>query len=158
PIRLGIAGLGMAGSVMAHVAKTHAGFKLTAIADPDRATRERFAAEREAATFASVADMLAGDVIDAIYIATPHQFHAEHASAAAKSGKHIILEKPMALNLAECDDIIAAANQARVALVVGHTHSFAPGVQLMADMIASGEFGKLAMVSMLNYTDFLYRP
>lgn len=148
----------MAGGVMAHVTKTHAGFKLTAIADPDQATRERFAAEHEAATFATVSDMLAADIIDAIYIATPHQFHAEHAIAAARAGKHIILEKPMALSLAECDDILGAADQARVALVVGHTHSFAPGVRLMADMIASGEFGKLAMVSMLNYTDFLYRP
>jgi phthalate 4,5-cis-dihydrodiol dehydrogenase len=59
--------------------------------------------------------------VDAAYIATPHQFHAGRASLAAAAGKHLILEKPMALTLAECDTIIAAVAKAGVHLVVGHT-------------------------------------
>ena len=49
-----------------------------------------------------------------IYIATPHQFHAPHAIIAAEHGKHVILEKPMALTLADCDAIIAAVERNKI--------------------------------------------
>ncbi len=73
-------------------------------------------------------------------------------------GKHIILEKPMALTLADCDTIIAAVERHKVHLVVGHTHAFDPNVRLMRDIIARGELGKLGLINSFNYTNFLYRP
>ncbi len=60
---------------------------------------------------------------------------------AAEHGKHVILEKPMALTLADCDRIIAAVERASVHLVVGHTHAFDPAVRAMRGLIASGELG-----------------
>ena len=93
-----------------------------------------------------------------MYIATPHQFHAEHATLAAQNGKHIILEKPMALTLPECDAIIAAVERAGVQLIVGHTHAFDPAVRAMRDIIVRGELGRLGMIASWNYTNFLYRP
>ena len=62
-------------------------------------------------------------------------------------GKHIILEKPMALTLAECDVIIAAVERHKVHLIVGHTHAFDPAVRVMRDIIAGGELGKLGMIT-----------
>ena len=101
---------------------------------------------------------MADPEVQAVYIATPHQFHAPHAVLAARHGKHIILEKPMALTLADCDTIIAAVERHKVHLVVGHTHAFDPNVRLMRDIIARGELGRLGLINSFNYTNFLYRP
>jgi len=77
---------------------------------------------------------------------------------AAERGKHIILEKPMALNLEDCDAIINAVDRSGVHLIVGHTLSYSPNVRAIRRVIVSGEFGRLRMISNLNYTNFLYRP
>jgi phthalate 4,5-cis-dihydrodiol dehydrogenase len=158
PIRLGIAGLGMAGAVMVHAAARHPGFRIVAAADPQPAPRAAFARDFNAATHDDVRRLCDDPTVDAVYIATPHQFHAEHASLAAAAGKHIILEKPMALTLADCDAIIAAVEKAGVHLVVGHTHAFDPAIRAMRALIASGEMGRLGMIASWNYTNYLYRP
>jgi phthalate 4,5-cis-dihydrodiol dehydrogenase len=96
--------------------------------------------------------------VEVVYVATPHQFHREHAVLAAAHGKHVILEKPMALTLEDCDAIIAAAEGHKVHLIVGHTHAFDPAVRWMRLMISSGALGRLGMIHSFNYTNFLYRP
>ena len=103
-------------------------------------------------------ELVADPAVEVVYIATPHQFHAPHAMLAAEHGKHIILEKPMALTLADCDAIIAAVERHKVHLIVGHTHAFDPAVRLMREMIARGELGRLGLIHSFNYTNFLYRP
>jgi phthalate 4,5-cis-dihydrodiol dehydrogenase len=158
PIGLGIVGLGMAGAVMVHAAAAHAGYVLKAGADPHPGPREAFARDHNARAYADVKVRVADPEVQAVYIATPHQFHAPHAKLAAEHGKHIILEKPMALTLAECDAIIAAVERHKVHLVVGHTHAFDPNVRLMRDIIARGELGRLGLINSFNYTNFLYRP
>jgi phthalate 4,5-cis-dihydrodiol dehydrogenase len=158
PVGLGIVGLGMAGAVMVHAAAAHPGFVLRAAADPHAKPREAFARDHNARTFADVEELCADPAVEVVYIATPHQFHAPHAILAAEHGKHIILEKPMALSLVDCDAIIAAAERHKVQLVVGHTHAFDPAVRLMRDVIERGDLGKLGMILSFNYTNFLYRP
>ncbi|MBX9840868.1 MAG: Gfo/Idh/MocA family oxidoreductase [Xanthobacteraceae bacterium] len=158
PIGLGIAGLGMAGAVMVHAAAAHPGYVLKAGADPHPGPREAFARDHNARAYADVTELVADPEVQAVYIATPHQFHAPHAKLAAEHGKHIILEKPMALTLADCDAIIAAVERHKVHLVVGHTHAFDPNVRLMRDIIARGELGRLGLINSFNYTNFLYRP
>lgn len=158
PIGLGIAGLGMAGAVMVRAAAAHPGVKLVAAAEPHDAPRAAFARDFNAGAYASVEELCADPAVDAIYIATPHQFHAPHAIFAAEHGKHVILEKPMALTLAECDAIIAAVERAGVYLLIGHTHAFDPAVRAMRRIAASGELGALGMIAALNYTSYLYRP
>jgi phthalate 4,5-cis-dihydrodiol dehydrogenase len=158
PIGLGIAGLGMAGAVMVHAAAAHPDFVLKAGADPHQGPREAFARDHNARAYADVQMLVRDPAISVIYVATPHQYHAEHAVLAAEHGKHIILEKPMALTLADCDAIIAAVERHKVHLIVGHTHAFDPAVRLMRDIIARGELGKLGLIHSFNYTSFLYRP
>jgi phthalate 4,5-cis-dihydrodiol dehydrogenase len=158
PIRLGIVGLGMAGAVMVHAAARHPGFRVAAAAEPQPAPREAFARDFNATAHDDVRRLCDDPAVDAVYIATPHQFHAEHASLAAAAGKHIILEKPMALTLADCDTIIAAVEKAGVHLVAGHTHAFDPAIRAMRATIASGELGRLGMIASWNYTNYLYRP
>jgi phthalate 4,5-cis-dihydrodiol dehydrogenase len=158
PIALGVAGLGVAGSMMIRAVARHPNFVLRAGADPAVAPREAFARDFGAKVYPDMAELCEDREIEAVYIATPHQFHAEHAALAAAQGKHVILEKPMALTLADCDAIIAVVERAGVTLIVGHTHAFDPNIQAMRRLIAGGEMGQLGMVATWNYTDFLYRP
>lgn len=158
PIGLGIAGLGMAGAVMVQAAAAHGGYTLRAAADPHPAPRAAFARDFSARVYDDIGALCADPAVEVVYIATPHQFHAPHAILAAEHGKHIILEKPMALTLADCDAIIAAVERHKVYLIVGHTHSFDPPVHVMRRLIASGGLGRLGMLHSFNYTNFLYRP
>ena len=84
--------------------------------------------------------------------------HAEHAISAARHGKHVLVEKPMALTLDDCTQMIDAAARAGVQLVVGHSHSFDAPIRRTREIIASGTFGAVRMIQALYYTDFLYRP
>ena len=143
---------------MVHAAAAHSGYVLKAAADPHAGPREAFARDHNARAYAGAEELMADPEVQAVYIATPHQFHAPHAVLAAEHGKHIILEKPMALTLADCDAIIAAVERHKVHLVVGHTHAFDPNVRLMRDIIARGELGRLGLINSFNYTNFLYRP
>ena len=158
PIGLGIVGLGMAGAVMVHAAADHPDFTLKAAADPHPGPRAAFAGDHNARAYEDVGMLVRDPAVSVVYIATPHQYHAEHAVLAAEHGKHIILEKPMALTLAECDVILAAVKRHKVHLIVGHTHAFDPPVRLMRDIVAGGELGKLGLIHSLNYTNYLYRP
>jgi phthalate 4,5-cis-dihydrodiol dehydrogenase len=158
PIGLGIAGLGMAGAVMVQAAAAHDGYELRAAADPHPAPRAAFARDFNANAYDDIAALCADPTVEVVYIATPHQFHAPHAILAAEHGKHVILEKPMALTLADCDAIIAAAERASVELIIGHTHAYDPAIRSMFALIAGGFLGRLGMVHSFNYTNFLYRP
>jgi len=144
--------------VMVRSAARHSGFRLCAAADPQAAPREAFGRDFDAKAYADIAALLADPAVEAVYIATPHQFHAAHARLAASAGKHIILEKPMALTLADCDAIMAAVADAGVHLIIGHTHAYDPPIREMRAIIASGELGRLGMIASWNYTNYLYRP
>jgi phthalate 4,5-cis-dihydrodiol dehydrogenase len=159
PVGLGIAGLGMAGAVMVQAAAAHSGYVLRAAADPHPAPRAAFVRDFPAArVYDDIAGLCADPAVEVVYIATPHQFHKPHALLAAAHGKHIILEKPMALTLADCDAIIVAVERAKVHLIVGHTHSFDSAIHAMWLMISCGALGRLGMIHSFNYTNFLYRP
>jgi phthalate 4,5-cis-dihydrodiol dehydrogenase len=158
PLGLAIAGLGMAGAVMVRAAAAHPGVELVAAAESHAEPRAAFARDFQAPSYADIAALCDDPAVEIVYVATPHQFHAAHAQMLAAAGKHIVLEKPMALSLAECDSIIAAVEHANVHLIVGHTHAFDPAVREMRRVVSSGELGALAMIATWNYTNFLYRP
>ena len=158
PVRLGIIGLGMAGGGMVPAIMAHPGIVLAGAADLDGVLRDRFARDYGCNVDSSAAELMRRRDIDAVYIATPHQFHRDHAILAAQHGKHVVVEKPMALSLDDCDAMIAASRQAGTVLIVGHTHSFDPAIRAMRDIIASGDLGRVSMIAMMNYTDFMYRP
>src|SRR5687768_9976392 len=93
--------------------------------------------------FASVEALCRSPDIDVVYVATPHPLHAEHACLAARHGKHVLVEKPMALSLDECRRMIDAARQAGVQLLVGHSHSFDSPIRKTRELIQTGRYGKL---------------
>jgi phthalate 4,5-cis-dihydrodiol dehydrogenase len=70
----------------------------------------------------------------------------------------MLVEKPMALSLADCQTMIEAVKAAGVHLIVGHSHSFDAPILRTAAIIAAGDVGQVRMITAFNYTDFLYRP
>ena len=157
-LRVGVVGLGIAGGLMVPTLARHPRATLAGVADPDAELRSRFTRDHAVQAYPDAATLISQPDVDAVYIATPHQFHREHALLAAEHGKHIVVEKPMALSLTDCDAMIGAAELHRVALIVGHTHSFDPAIKEIGRIAETESLGSLAMLAMWNYTDFLYRP
>jgi len=157
-LRVGVIGLGGATRQIMPSLCSHPHVRITAGADPRSEAREQFAAEYGAKGYSSAEALCESTDVDAVYIATPHQFHRDNAVCAAENGKHIIVEKPMALSMEDCDAMIGAARRNGVHLIVGHTHSFDAPVLKMREIIRSGELGPLAMINAFNYSNFLYRP
>ena len=87
--------------------------------------------------------LLADTSIDAVIIATPHDQHTEIVAAAAKARKHILLEKPMAPTVVECNLMLTAAEQAGVKLMVGHISHFVPAYQKAKTLLEAGELGDI---------------
>jgi phthalate 4,5-cis-dihydrodiol dehydrogenase len=156
-LKIGVAGLGRAFAVMSP-AFSDARVELVAGADPRPEALEKFKKDFGARVYTTVEELCADPSVDVVYIATPHQFHAPQALAAFSSKKHVLVEKPMALSLDDCRAMIDAAHKAGVQLIVGHSHSFDAPVLHTRKLISSAAFGRLRMITALDFTDFLYRP
>jgi phthalate 4,5-cis-dihydrodiol dehydrogenase len=157
-LRLGIAGLGVASTqILPPLAKLPF-IKITAAADQRAEALEKFRLAYKGEAYSTVEDLCRSPNVDAVYIATPNTLHAEHAITAAKHGKHIIVEKPMAMTLAECHAMNEAAEKHGVKLLCGHTHSFDPPVRKIREIVKSGELGRLRMINTWNFNEFMYRP
>ncbi|HEV8426773.1 MAG TPA: Gfo/Idh/MocA family oxidoreductase [Pyrinomonadaceae bacterium] len=86
-------------------------------------------------------ELLSDPDVDAVYVATPVHLHAEQTIAAAEAGKHVLCEKPMALNVAECDRMIAARRASNVKLGVAYYRHFYPAMRRVKELVNSGELG-----------------
>ncbi|MDB5362819.1 MAG: 4,5-dihydroxyphthalate dehydrogenase [Rhodospirillales bacterium] len=157
-LRLGILGLGRAFMLMLPTLAHHPRVRLVAAADPRPDARRRFAEEFGARTYETAEALAADPAVDAVYIATPHQFHVAQVGIMARAGKHILVEKPMALTLPDCQAMIDAARTAGVHLMVGHSHSYDGPIAQARRLIGSGAYGPVRMITAVNFTDFLYRP
>ena len=155
---MGMAGLGVASTQILPAVSRLPYLQITAAADLRADALSKFRKEYDAAAFSSVEEMCRSSDVDFIYIATPNQLHAEHAITAATHKKHVIVEKPMAMSLEECETMNAAAEKYGVKLLCGHTHSFDPPIRKIREIVKSGELGKLCMINTWNYNEFMYRP
>jgi phthalate 4,5-cis-dihydrodiol dehydrogenase len=155
---MGIAGLGVASTQILPPISNLQFVKIAAAADVRKDALSRFRAAYGAETFTSVEQMCARQDVDAVYVATPNHLHAEHVITAAEHGKHVIVEKPMALSIEECEAMNAVAENNGVKLLCGHTHSFDPPIRKIREIVKSGELGKLCMVHSWNFNEFMYRP
>lgn len=93
--------------------------------------------------FTNYEDLLAVDEIDAVSVCTPNYLHAPITIAAARAGKHILVEKPMATSLTEADEMIRAAKDNKVKLMVGHNQRLAPMHQVARKILGTGILGRI---------------
>ena len=157
-LQIGVVGLGRAFTLMLPTFVHDSRVKLVGATDPIAAARARFEKDFGAPSYESMEALCADPAVDVLYVASPHQFHAGHVCLAASFGKHVMVEKPMALSLDECNRMIEATRSAGVQLIVGHSHSFNAPIRRTRQLIDSGVYGAVKMITALNFTDFLYRP
>jgi len=157
-LKLGIAGLGNAGQAVLRDLSAVPEIALGAVAD---LRQEALAACRAknplVEIYGSVEAMCQSKNVDAVWIATPNEFHAAHAVAAAHGGKHVVCEKPMALSLSECDRMIEAAAKNRVQLLM-HSKAGDPPIRQMREIITSGRLGRPIQINSWNYKSWLNYP
>ncbi len=158
PIGIGVLGLGRAFTLMLPTWRDDPRVKLVAAFDPRPQARADFVTQFGGKAHDSVEAVCSDAAVQWVYVATPHGLHADHVCLAARAGKHVLVEKPMALSMVDADRMIQACEQAGTQLVVGHSHSFDAPVLLARELIARGQFGAVRMVHAMQYTDFLYRP
>jgi len=154
-LRLGIAGAGNAGhAVVRGIGKVN-GVELAAVADVRKDGLESFQEKGSGLRlFSSVEEMCKSRDVDAVWVATPNECHAEHVTVAAQNGKHIVCEKPMALTLEECDRMIDAAERNNVKLLL-HSKASEPPVVKMREVIDSGKLGRVIQINSWNYKGWL---
>ncbi len=145
-IKVGLAGLGFMGGTHAQCHAALPNAELAAVADPEQDRREKFAEQYGAKPYASLEEMLQAD-IDMVDITMPTYLHKDAVVAAAAAGKHILCEKPMALNPAECDEMIAAVEKAGVKFMVAHVIRFWPEYAVIKEILDSGRLGKVKWAS-----------
>ena len=157
-VRVGIVGLGGGASDMIPAFVHHPHIALAAAADIDQGQLEKFRREFQAETYLSAEGLCDSPHVDVVYIATPNQFHIEHALTALEQGKHVLVEKPMTLTLDDADLMIQAAKRRGVQLMVNVKHSFDPHIRMIREIVRSGELGRLRMLHYWYFADWLYRP
>jgi 1,5-anhydro-D-fructose reductase (1,5-anhydro-D-mannitol-forming) len=94
-----------------------------------------------AAAYSDIDDLLADPAVDAVYISTTNELHAPQAIAAARAGKHVLCEKPLAMNLADAHAIVAACREAGVVLATNHHLRNAASHEAIRDLVRSGAIG-----------------
>src|SRR5262245_17758390 len=142
-IRVGVIGGSGIASSHGQAIRSHAALaRAVAVAEIDSARRTQFTERWGGRGYEGAADLLADPNVDAVVICLPHWLHARTAIDAARAGKHVLVEKPMAVTVDECDQMIAAAREAGVKLMVAHTRRFYPGVLAVKESIEAGIIGE----------------
>ena len=152
-IRICMVGAGRVGKVHSRSITRHLpSGQVVALVDPVPEVLQATASEFEIeASFDSLERALESVAFDAVVITTPTFTHKSLALLAAENGKHVFLEKPMALNLGECDDILAGVQHAGVMLQLGFMRRFDPEFLAAAKRIEAGEIGRPMMIKTLTH-------
>jgi predicted dehydrogenase len=149
PLRVGIIGCGGIAQTHVKYLKSYPGVSIVCGADIRPAALEHMkAAHGVELLYDDYEKMLkeVGDAVDAISVCTPNGVHAPAAIAAANAGKHVLCEKPMAMNAKEAQQMADAAKANGVEFVIGFQHRYEPRSQVLRDMIKAGEFGDILYV------------
>lgn len=132
-----------------HIAKKHVsaieavkGAQLVAVCDTDKERMAEYVTQGIKG-YTDYHDLLADESIDVVCICLPTGLHAKFTIEAAESGKHVIVEKPMALSLEDADEMIAACKRNCVKLSVVHPNRFRPAIQQLRNRLEEGAFGKI---------------
>jgi len=145
-IRVAVVGCGAMGGALARQIVQISAAKLVAVVDIDAAKTGPLADELGVAAMHNGREMLARDDIDAVFIATPGWTHAEWVVASCQAGKHVFVEKPMALVPADCERMIGAAKAAHRKLMVGQVLRYIHAFAFTRSLAAQGRLGEMISI------------
>lgn len=140
-VRAGLIGLGWWGSVLADAAERGGALEIVTAFARSQVTREQFAATRGCEAAPSFEAVLEDPAIDAVILATPHSLHREMVEAAAEAGKHVFVEKPLTLEVADAQACRAAAERAGIVLQVGHHRRRQSANRRVKELLDDGSLG-----------------
>lgn len=141
--RIAVLGCGYWGSN--HIRTLKSLGALYAVSDANAARAEGFASEQECLAIAPE-ELADREDVDAIVMALPPQFHADYAIAAVKAGKDVLVEKPIALTVAEAEKAVVAAHENKRLFMVGHVLRFHPAFEMLENLIHEGELGEVKYI------------
>ena len=157
-IRSAIVGCGKVGHIHAKGLQSLREANFVAVCDQNQKRVEKFAKKYQIAPYTDVGEMVNLENGEAVFVCTPHPLHAEPAISAMQNGAHVMVEKPLASNLKDCDAMIAAAENAGVKLGVMGQRRLYPPVQRVKQAIVEGKIGKaiIGIVMMFGWRDENY--
>ncbi|MDQ6857903.1 MAG: Gfo/Idh/MocA family oxidoreductase [Chloroflexota bacterium] len=152
PLRIGVIGTGFAGSTHARAASGIPGAQLVTIAAETVAEAQPLATELGVRVAPDVAALCASDDVDLVVVASPTHLHAEHAIAAARAGKHVFCEKPIARTLDDARAMVRACDDAGMRLAIGHVVRFFPEYRRAKELLDAGALGRAAIATLTRGT------
>lgn len=144
-LRFGIIGCGMIAKFHARALQDNPSTELVGAWSRRPESTQAFADEFQCQAFGSLEEMLASESIDAVTICSPSGAHLDPALAAARAGKHVVVEKPLEVTTERCDQIIAACREANVKLAVTLQSRFHRSSQLLKQAVDDGRFGRITL-------------
>lgn len=147
-LSIGVVGLGYWGPNLARNFGQMQGCRLGALCDLDPLRLDKMRSlYPTAATFSCFEAMLEDSDLDAVAVATPVPYHFPVAKAALLAGKHVLVEKPLAASVAECEELIGLAASQGLTLMVGHTFLYSAPIQMIKKIIAAGDLGEIQYIN-----------
>ena len=158
-VRVGIIGSQFISTIHAESLQRCQSAEMTAVASPTPGNAEKFAKTHGIPNpYTDYQDLLAMDEIDMVVIGIPNDLHCEVVVAAAQAGKHIVIEKPFCLNMAEADQMIEAAREANVKLMYAEELCFAPKYVRLKQLLDSGALGEPTLIKQSEKHDGPHAP
>jgi len=143
-VRVAVIGAGAWGLNHVRALARTKGAQLTMVCDTSELSRERAAGlAPHARQGQDLRDALEAQDVDAVVLATPAKLHAEHALLALRAGKHVFVEKPLALSAADAQAVVGLADSQRLTLMVGHLMLYHPAMARLKTMVSAGELGRI---------------
>lgn len=153
-VRVGLVGCGFMGTMHANVYQLLPNADLVGVVDHREEKRNAFAEKFGIPSFGTLEEMVEALEVDAIDICLPTHLHKDATVAAANAGKHVLCEKPMALNLQEADQMIEATQRNGVKLMIGHCIRFWPEYAKLKEYVDSKELGNLVSINLTRVGEF----
>jgi UDP-N-acetyl-2-amino-2-deoxyglucuronate dehydrogenase len=144
-LRFGLLGCGVIGPTHAEAIASLPDAQLVAVADLNAETAQRLADRYHARPYTDYREMLAREQLDVVTICTPSGLHGEHACQVMRSGRHVIVEKPMEISLAAIDEMLRVQQEMGVKLAVISQHRFDPATLQVQQLVQEQAFGRLVL-------------
>jgi predicted dehydrogenase len=153
-LRWGILGPGRIAGKFAAALKETEGAELAAVGSRNLERAEMFASEYGfSRAHGSYEDLAGDDGIDAVYIGTPHSCHRDHSILCLRAGRHVLCEKPFAINATEAEEMVAAAREEKLTLMEAMWMRFMPSIFKVRELISEGDIGEIGRIT----ADFGFR-
>jgi predicted dehydrogenase len=151
PLRVGIAGAGAIAQRNAREAATSGAAKIVGVFDVNQKVARDMADALKAPFFPTYEDLLRSSEVEAVLLSTPHHLHRPQTVQAAQAGKHVLVEKPMANNLAEAEEMIRACRDNGVKLSVNYSFRYLPKIRKAKELIDAGMLGTITGVQIISH-------